>query len=90
MVASRQRHVKQVVEASRSWQDQQISGIKWIYLSNPDDTKDGSYYALVEGLKEKRDELAELGVIVYHSTLPLISHPLSLLQFHAIFGSNPR
>ncbi|KIL56036.1 hypothetical protein M378DRAFT_173071, partial [Amanita muscaria Koide BX008] len=32
MVASRQRHVKQVVETSRSWQDQQISGIKWISL----------------------------------------------------------
>ncbi|KAM6489624.1 hypothetical protein JOM56_014946 [Amanita muscaria] len=76
MVASRQRHVKQAVEASRNWQeDQQISGIKWIFLFN-DSVKD----TLVEELEGKRDELEEeLGVIVYGDTEPLNSHPLHLL-----------
>ncbi|KIL69143.1 hypothetical protein M378DRAFT_157365 [Amanita muscaria Koide BX008] len=71
MVASRQRHVKQVVEASRSWQDQQLSGIKQIILLNWNKDKK---------LKRERDELEELGVIVYDDIDPFESHPLSSLS----------
>ncbi|KAM6489608.1 hypothetical protein JOM56_014930 [Amanita muscaria] len=76
MVASRQRYVKQVVEASRSWQDQQISGIKWIHLLLDDGVKDND---LLKELQGKRDELGELGVILYDSIIEtMASHPLLL------------
>ncbi|KAM6489602.1 hypothetical protein JOM56_014924 [Amanita muscaria] len=77
MVVSRQRYVKQVVEASRSWQDQQISGIKWISLQLDDGVKDE---ALLKELQGKRDELEELGVIMYSFILDtMTSHPLLVL-----------
>ncbi|KAM6489594.1 hypothetical protein JOM56_014916 [Amanita muscaria] len=79
MVASRQRHVKQAVEASRSWQDQQISGIRWISLSNYNMRKDNALVKDSE-LKGKIDELEELGVIVYDSFIEAMTfklHPLS-------------
>lgn len=62
MVASRQRRVKQVVEASRSWEDQQISGIKRIFVLN--DAMENC--ALAKEFDGKADELEELDVNVYH------------------------